>query len=211
MPLRKMVDIVIATGNRHKFRELARLLDAPGIRWHSLEAFPRILPVRETGKTFDANAVKKAKAVARATALLALADDSGIEVAALGGLPGIYSARFAGSHGDDAANNRKLLRILEGVPSRSRKARYRCSLALADGKKVLLLTSGSWMGYLATVPHGRGGFGYDPIVIIPKYGKTVAQLAPAVKRRESHRAAAAKKMRPLLRKLIKKILEQASR
>lgn len=216
-----VLDIVIATGNAHKFRELSRVLNVPGIRWHSLQEFPRMQPAHEDGKTFDANAVKKAKAAAKATGLLALADDSGIEVSALGGAPGVYSARFAGLHGDDAANNRKLLRVMEGVPYSRRQARYQCSLVVArpgsrKGRagadaRIVAITRGSWTGRIAKLPRGHGGFGYDPVVLIPKHGKTVAQLAASVKRRESHRAAAARKMRSLLRQLVKKVLKKARR
>ncbi len=196
-----MIDIVIATGNPHKFRELTRLLRLPGIRWHSLAEFPKVPPVHENGKTFDANAVKKSRAVARATGLLALADDSGIEVTALGGAPGVTSARFAGPHGDDRANNEKLLRLMEGVPSKRRGARYRCSLALASPSRVVAITHGSWAGRLAATPKGQGGFGYDPVVMIPRLRKTVAQLPKRVKRRFSHRAVAARRLLPILRRV----------
>jgi XTP/dITP diphosphohydrolase len=132
-----MLDIVIATRNPHKFRELRGLLRVPGIHWQSLNAFPRVGTVKETGRTFDANARKKALALARATGRLALADDSGLEVDALDGAPGVRSARFAGGHGDDQANNRKLLRLLGRRPMTQRHARYRCVLALASPRRVL--------------------------------------------------------------------------
>ena len=199
-----MIDIVMATSNPHKFRELTRLLRVPGIRWHSLAEFPRLPPVHENGKTFEANAVKKARAVARATGGLALADDSGIEVAALGGAPGVRSARFAGPHGNGRANNEKLLRLMEGVALKRRHARYRCSLALAGPSRVVGITHGSWAGRIAEAPKGRGGFGYDPVVIIPWFGKTVAQLPKRVKRRFSHRAVAARRLLPALRRLVNK-------
>jgi XTP/dITP diphosphohydrolase len=197
-----MLDIVIATGNRHKFRELTGLLHMPGIRWHSLAEFPRLPVLHERGTTFDANAISKARQVSRAAKLMALADDSGLEVDALNGRPGIRSARFAGRHGDDTANNVKLLAAMEGVPYRRRGARYRCSLALVQGTQVVALTRGTWAGRIATAPRGRGGFGYDPLVIVPKFGKTVAQLPPGVKRRHSHRAEAARRMRRALEQLI---------
>jgi XTP/dITP diphosphohydrolase len=197
-----MLDIVIATGNRHKFRELTALLHMPGIRWHSLAEFPRLLALRERGTTFDANAISKARAVARATQLVALADDSGIEVDALGGRPGVRSARFAGTHGEDVTNNVKLLASMQGVPSRKRGARYQCSLALVQGGRVIALTRGTWGGRIATAPRGRGGFGYDPLVVVPKLGKTVAQLGPGIKRRYSHRAVAARHMRRVLARMV---------
>ena len=197
-----MLEIVIATRNRHKRRELTGLLAVSGIRWRSLNDFPSVRSIPETGRTFEANAVKKAQAVARATGHLALADDSGIEVEALGGAPGIRSARFAGSHGDDAANNRTLLKRLEGVPASKRRARYRCVLALAHPSRLIGLTRGTWSGRIAAQPAGHRGFGYDPIFVVPRWGKTVGQLPASVKRRASHRAEAARRMRTILRQLI---------
>jgi len=197
-----MLSIVIATRNRHKFRELAELLRVPGIRWRSLAAFPGLPIVEETGPTFDANAIKKARAVARATGCLALADDSGLEVEALGGAPGVQSARFAGRHGKDAANNRKLLRLLAGRPLPQRRARYRCSLALAAPSRLITVAQGCWEGRIALRPAGSRGFGYDPLFLVPRYQKTVGQLPHRIKQRLSHRAAAARRLRPLLRKLV---------
>lgn len=197
-----MLEIVIATRNQHKFRELKGLLRVPGIRWRSLGEFPRAGEVKETGRTFDANAKKKALAVARATGCVTLADDSGLEVAALGNAPGVRSARFAGRHGDDGANNRKLLRLMEKVPARRRSARYVCSLALTSPNRMIAVTRGSWYGRIAAVPRGSGGFGYDPIVRIPRFGKTVAQLPQKVKRQYSHRSVAARRMLSHLRRLV---------
>lgn len=197
-----MLHIVIATGNRHKARELARLLRVPGIRWHSLAEFPGLPPVRETGRSFEANAKNKALQTARATGLLALADDSGLEVAALKWGPGVRSARFAGRHGSDAANNRTLLQAIEQVPWAQRRARYRCVLALAGPTGLIALTRGIWTGRIARQPRGRNGFGYDPLFVVPRLGRTVAQLPAAVKQRLSHRAQAARRLRPVLRRLV---------
>ena len=198
-----MLDIVIATGNRKKFRELRALLRLSDIRWRSLAEFPRLPPVRETGRSFEANAVKKATAAARATSLPAVADDSGLEVDALGGAPGVRSARFAGRHGDDRANNRKLLRLLDGLPPRRRGARYRCVLALAGPSRLLAVARGTWAGRIAERPRGRGGFGYDPVFLVPRFGKTVGALPAAAKRRLSHRAIAARRLRPALQRLAR--------
>ena len=198
-----MLDIVIATRNQHKFRELKALLRVPGIRWHSLQEFPRVREVKETGRTFDANARRKALAVAKATGCLALADDSGLEVDALGGAPGVRSARFAGGHGDDQTNNRKLLRLLGQRPLAQRRARYRCVLALAQPGRVIRIVDGDWKGWIAFRPAGSHGFGYDPVFLVPRLGKTVGQLPARVKQRLSHRAAAARKLRPVLRRLTK--------
>jgi XTP/dITP diphosphohydrolase len=197
-----MRHVVFATRNRHKFRELKVLLAVPGVHWRSLAEFPQVPPLKETGRTFDANAVQKAHAAARATGLWAIADDSGLEVDGLGKAPGVRSARFAGRHGDDHANNTKLLRLLAGHPAAARRAQYRCSLALSDGSRILALTRGSWRGRIADRPRGRGGFGYDPIFLVPGLGKTVGELRARTKQRLSHRAAAARRMRVVLRKLV---------
>ncbi len=194
-----MLSIVIATRNPKKFRELKALLATPGVRWRSLKDYPTVPAVREDGATFRDNAVKKARAVARATGCLVLADDSGLEVDALRGAPGVRSARFAGRHGDDAANNTKLLRLLQGVASSKRTARFRCVLALASPHRVLAFTEGVWNGRIAHAPAGRHGFGYDPIFVVPRLGKTSAQLPPRVKNRLSHRGQAARAMRSQLR------------
>ena len=196
-----MLDIVIATRNPHKFRELRQLLRVPAIRWRSLRAFPRAGEIKETGRTYAANAKKKALAVARATGCLVLADDSGLEVDALRGAPGVRSARFAGGHGDDQANNQKLLRLLGKRPMDRRRARYRCVLALAHPGRVMRLVEGEWKGYIAFRPSGSHGFGYHPVFIVPRLGKTVGQLPLRVKQRLSHRASAARRMRPALRRL----------
>ncbi|MBI4004267.1 MAG: RdgB/HAM1 family non-canonical purine NTP pyrophosphatase [Candidatus Omnitrophica bacterium] len=198
-----MLDIVIATRNLHKFRELKQLLNVPGIRWRSLREFPRAGKVRETGRTYAANARKKALAVARATGGLAVADDSGLEVDALRGAPGVRSARFAGGHGGDQANNRKLLRLLGHRPMSQRRARYRCVLALARPGRVIRIVDGDWKGCIAFRPSGSQGFGYDPVFVVPRLGKTVGQLPARVKQRWSHRAAASRKLRPVLRRLTK--------
>ena len=197
-----MLHVIIATRNRDKIRELTRLLAMRGIRWHALSDFPDVPPVKETGLTFEANARAKACAVARAAGRIALADDSGLEVEALGWRPGVRSARFAGRHGDHAANNRKLLRALAGVPPARRRARYRCVLALASPSRLLALTRGAWTGRIALAPRGSGGFGYDPVFHVPGLGKTVGQSPASVKRRLSHRANAARRLRPALRRLV---------
>jgi XTP/dITP diphosphohydrolase len=198
-----MLDIVVATRNAHKVRELKGLLNVPGIRWLSLTGFPSARPVRETGRTFDANALRKARAAARSTGHWALADDSGLEVEALDWGPGVRSARFAGIHGNGRANNNKLLRCLRGVSAGKRRARYRCTLALVspDGRSVL--ARGTWSGRIASAPEGRRGFGYDPVFLVPRLGKTVGQLPDAAKRRLSHRAAAARRLKPILRRITR--------
>ncbi len=198
-----MLRLVIATRNRHKFRELKKLLVVRGIRWVSLAACRRVPAVRETGKTCEANAIKKAVATARATGCPAVADDSGIEVEALRWGPGVRSARFSGAHGHDRANNEKLLRRLKGMPSGRRRARYRCVLALADPVGLIAVAHGTWYGRIAVSPKGRGGFGYDPLFVVPRYGKTVGELPAATKQRMSHRSFAARRMRAALTRLVR--------
>ena len=193
-------DLVIATRNLHKVRELKSLLRLRHVRWRSLQEFPGVPPVKEDGRTFADNAAKKARAAARATGCLALADDSGLEVRALNGEPGVRSARFAGRHGDDAANNALVLRRLAGAPRGERAAQFRCVLVLADPRRVLAMSEGRLRGWIGEAPRGRQGFGYDPIFVVPG-GKTVAELPMAVKNRISHRARAAAGMRRTLARL----------
>lgn len=192
---------------------MKKLLAVPGVRFRSLAESPQAPTVRETGRTCEANAIKKARAVAKATGLLAIADDSGLEVEALRWGPGVRSARFAGAHGDDAANNAALLRRLRAVASSARRARYRCVLALAgpahpdaaggaSPSRLLAVTRGAWEGRIAQRPAGHRGFGYDPLFLLPRFGKTVAQLPASVKQRLSHRALAARRMRPVLRRVL---------
>ena len=204
-----MVEIIIATGNPKKFRELAALLTVPRlpqrVRWRSLREMPRMPSVREDGRTFRDNALKKARVVARRTGGWVIADDSGLEVDALGGAPGVRSARFAGRHGDDRANNAKLLHLLHGVPGAQRRARFRCVLALADPRRVLAVTEGVWTGHIATALRGRRGFGYDPLFLVPRLGKTSAQLPPTVKNRLSHRGRAVRAMHRRLARLLKTV------
>lgn len=197
-----MRDIVIATRNPKKFRELNALLSVPGIRLRSLAAFPGAPRVAERGRTFRDNAITKAVRIANATRQMTIADDSGLEVAALGGVPGVRSARFAGRHGDDRTNNAKLLRLLNGLAPAKRRARFRCVLALASPTTVLQVTEGTLEGRIATEPKGRRGFGYDPIFLVPRLGKTVAQLPTRVKHRISHRAMAARRMRRVLKSYL---------
>lgn len=199
-----MLDVVIATGNTHKARELKRLIAVPGIRFRSLADFPDVPAARESGRTFQANARLKALAVARATGHFALADDSGLEVQALGWTPGIRSARFSGRHGNDRTNNAKLLRLLKGMPPRRRRARYQCALALAAPTGIIALTYGTWHGRIALEPRGRGGFGYDPLFLVPRLGKTVGELPASVKATLSHRAIAARRMGVVLRRLARR-------
>lgn len=191
-----MFDLVLATKNRGKAAEIAALLQDFKVRVHPLDEFPGIGDIPETGATFAENALIKARAVALATGLTALADDSGLEAAALQGAPGVYSARYSGAEATDAENNAKLLREMADIPWDARQARFVCAIAVhapkAGGQE--LVVQGSWDGRITTVPAGEGGFGYDPLFLDEELGVTAAQLTPEQKNLRSHRAAALRKL-----------------
>ena len=192
--------VVAATTNEGKLRELRRLLADTGVEVRSLADVPDAPAVVEDGATFAANARKKALACARHCGLPALADDSGLEVDALGGAPGVRSARYAGEDADDAANVAKLLAAMRDVAAPDRRARFRCAivLALPTGATVL----GSCEGRITCEPRGEGGFGYDPVFLYEPEGKTFAELAPDTKNRVSHRARALAALQPEVRALL---------
>lgn len=197
-----MTRLLIATNNPGKLREYENLLaDLPlTLTWPGQEGIE--LEVEETGESFRENAILKARAYARASGLLTLADDSGLEVDALGGEPGILSSRYAGPEADDEDRMRLLLRKLEGVPWEERTARFRCVIALATPQGEVWTTEGSCEGIIAFEPRGEHGFGYDPVFYLPQFGRTMAQLPPELKNRISHRARAAEKARAILRELM---------
>jgi XTP/dITP diphosphohydrolase len=201
-------EILVATTNPGKVRELRALL-AGDIEWKSLADFPGVGAVEEDGATFAENARKKATGYARATRLWTLADDSGLVVDALGGAPGVNSARFAGVRAEgtdrkvlDRRNLEKLLSLLEGVPREGRTARFVCHLCLAEPHKVLLETQGTLEGMITEQPAGTGGFGYDPVFLVPGLGRTVAQLSDDEKNAISHRGNAMRRLKPLLEELL---------
>ncbi|NLG28500.1 MAG: XTP/dITP diphosphatase [Chloroflexi bacterium] len=190
--------LLIATHNRGKKAEFARLFEGLGLELTMLSELGITAEVEENGATYDANALLKATTYARLTDLLTLADDSGLDVDALGGAPGVLSARYAGPSADDRQRYELLLRNLAGVPEAQRTARFRCVIALAwpDGRTSLV--EGTCEGRIAEAPRGKHGFGYDPVFYLPEYGCTMAELPPEVKNRISHRARAAQAARPLL-------------
>lgn len=197
--------LVFATRNQGKLVELRQLL--PGVDVLSVdEAAQRLgrdIPeVEEDADTFAGNAIKKAREVSRVTGLPALADDSGLEVDALGGAPGVYSARYAGEGAGDAANNAKLLAALADVPAAARTARFHAVLALADvagplGTEVIT-ADGVCEGVVLDAPRGTGGFGYDPLFLLPELGQTFAELGVGPKGDLSHRARAMRAIKPRL-------------
>lgn len=197
-----MRQIVIATKNAKKLHELRRYLKVVKADVVSLKEFDRVPRMVENGHTFKENAVKKAIVISRFVNGLALADDSGLVVEALGGRPGVKSSRFAGPGKNDRANTRKVLNLLAGFPLSRRRARFICAVAIADKGRIVKLIEQSCPGAIAFEPKGRHGFGYDPIFLIPKYGRTFGQLGLKAKDRMSHRAKALKRARAFLRKYL---------
>jgi XTP/dITP diphosphohydrolase len=204
--------LLIATHSAHKLAELRELLDLPEAELVSLDDLGIEDDPDETGETFETNARIKARFGARRTGLPTLADDSGIEVDALGGAPGVRTRRYAGEHATDAENNAKLLAALDGLPTDRRGARYVCVLALAlprDGASArdavpMRTVRGTTTGRIATEPRGTGGFGYDPIFEPegePPGGRTFGQWTQEAKNAISHRGRAARRMTPILREL----------
>jgi XTP/dITP diphosphohydrolase len=198
------VSLLFASSNPHKVAEVAAIMAPHGIGVIGLDSLEQLPPEpEETGDTFEENARLKAVAYARSTGRTCLADDSGLEVDALDGRPGVHSARYAGAGatraGRDAANNARLLRDLEGVPDERRGARFVCAMCLAapDGT-VLARTRGTFEGVIARSPRGENGFGYDPLLLVPDIGRTSAELSPAEKNARSHRGEAARRMAEMI-------------
>ena len=195
--------LLIATRNPGKFREYRKLLGHLPLELTSLEEEGIELQIGETGMSFRQNAIAKAKGYAEISGLPTLADDSGLEVEALGGEPGVKSARYAGPTASDEELIHFLLTKLGDVPWEKRKARFRCVIALAIPQGETYLTEGHCEGIIAFTPAGKHGFGYDPIFYLPEYGLTMAQLKPEVKNHISHRAVAARRMAELLPKILR--------
>lgn len=193
-----MRDIVLATRNRHKRDELAALLSDLDVRIRTMDEFPDVPEVVEDGETCQANAIKKAKTVAAATGMIAVADDTGLEVDALGGRPGVYAARYAGEQATYEDNWLKLLRELKGVPLARRTARFITVAAIASPEGDVQVAQGILDGQIAEEPSGSKGFGYDPVFLLPESGKTLAELSAEEKNRISHRAKAFAQVRQLL-------------
>jgi len=195
--------LLVASRNRKKLAEMQRVLDAAGLSGISLVSLDDVAPFGEspeTGATFEENALAKARDAHAATGLASVADDSGLQVAALNGMPGVLSARWAGTHGDDHANNALLLAHLRDVPRARRGAAFvsACALVTADAETVV---RAEWPGSIGGAPTGDGGFGYDPLFIPEGMDRTAAQLSPAEKDALSHRGRALQKLVPALREL----------
>jgi XTP/dITP diphosphohydrolase len=182
--------LVVATTNRGKLKEIGKILEDFVTCLLSPSDFPCLPEVVEDGETFEENAVKKALSAARATGLPALADDSGLVVDALGGLPGVRSARFAGEFATDEENNEKLLCELAGISGEARRAAFCCVIAVCCPDGTCCTFKGELSGFILEAPRGREGFGYDPLFLVPAYGKTLAELPLEVKNVVSHRGTA---------------------
>lgn len=206
--------VLLATRNQGKVREFARLLAPLGLEVTGLDSFPELGETPETGASFLENALLKAGRAAAAARLVALADDSGLLVDALGGRPGIYSARFSLEGGENSAaqgasldsdNNAKLLALLEGLPQERRAARFHCALAAVSPEGLSIHAEACWPGLILTAPRGERGFGYDPLFFDPELGLSAAEMPPDLKNRRSHRARAAQALLELWPAFLAKV------
>ncbi len=200
-----MLDLLVATTSPGKFAEVQAHLKSVSLRILSLDCIAHPPQVIEDGKTFEENARKKARTLAEFSSVITLADDSGLEVDALGGAPGIYSARYAGAESDDNRNNEKLLRAIAAVPEANRTARFVCALALCVPKSMSgteWIACESCEGRIAHAPKGNHGFGYDPLFFFPPFGKTFGEIDRDLKATVSHRGKALMKLAAVLPTLI---------
>lgn len=200
-----MIDLVLASRNKKKLQEMSELLAELGINVKSIDEFSQIPEIKETGTTFHENARIKAETVSNMVGKLALADDSGLEVDALGGRPGVYSARYAGESASDNDNIDKLLKELENVPFEKRTARFICVIAISHPSLETKFMEGSCEGYIIKQRRGNKGFGYDPVFYYPQMGKTFAEL-PSIKKAEvSHRGEALDKAKNIIKGLVEEL------
>jgi XTP/dITP diphosphohydrolase len=193
-----MKEFLVATGNAGKMREFELLFSGFDVKLYSLRDFPEFEPPEEDGVTFSENAHKKACSAALATGLTVIADDSGLCVDALDGRPGVLSARFAGDGAGDGANNQKLVEELSGLALKSRAAEFRCVIALCSPAGSSVFFQGELKGLILEKAIGSGGFGYDPLFMVPEYGKTLAELSIEIKNRFSHRGRACRALQEYL-------------
>lgn len=196
------VRLLIATTNRGKLREVRAMLEGLPIEVVTLDEYPTLPPPVEDQDTFEGNARLKALHYAKLTDCLTLADDSGLEVDALGKAPGVYSARYAGPACIDAENNAKLIGDLVDVPAEKRTARFCCAMALVQREVVLAIEIGRIEGLIVDEPRGTNGFGYDPHFLVPEYGLTAAEMPPEQKNQISHRGRALSAMRPAIEREV---------
>jgi XTP/dITP diphosphohydrolase len=198
------MELVVATKNKKKLQEIKDILKGLDVRVTSVADYPGAPRVIENGRNFKENAAKKAMIISRFAKKFTLGEDSGLCIDALGGKPGIYSSRFAGKNKSDAMNNAKVLKLMENVPAGKRGAHYVAAVALADRDGLLGVAEGKCYGRIGFDLKGTCGFGYDPLFVIPKYGKTFAQLGERIKHKMSHRYHALEKARRIIEKYIEK-------
>ena len=191
--------MIVATRNQGKIREIREALKGLGLRIYALSDFPDVPEIEEDGKSFIENALKKARFYSKVFGKLTLADDSGLEVDGLKGMPGIYSARYSGERASSLENNQKLLKEMEGIPLSKRGARFKCIMAVVSPNGKEAMTEGSCKGRIGMREKGRRGFGYDPLFILQKYGKTMAELSLKEKNRISHRGKALRKINKIIK------------
>lgn len=191
-------ELIVATKNKKKLKEIKEILKGMDLKITSLSDYSGLPGIIENGRTFKENAAKKAQKISRFSKKLVLGEDSGLCVDALGGRPGIYSSRFAGEEKNDQKNNLKLIKLLEGLPLKKRKAHYTCAVALADKGRLIGTVAGKCCGVIGFKAKGRRGFGYDPLFIIPGYKKTFAQLGERIKHKISHRFRALAKAKKVI-------------
>jgi XTP/dITP diphosphohydrolase len=196
--------VLLATSSPHKAREIADILNGLPIELRTLRDVPQVVLPPEDFPTMQENAVAKAVAAAQQSGLCALADDSGLEVDALDGAPGVHSRRFLGDEASDDDRNAEVLRRLQNVPREQRTARYRCAAAIALPNGTAETAEATCEGVIANQPVGENGFGYDPIFFLPEYGLTMAQVSSETKNRISHRGRAVALLRPVLYRLLAK-------
>lgn len=197
-----METVIIASGNKGKLKEFQTLMEGLDVEVKSLKDFPEIGDIEENGQSFAENAYIKAKAVFDATGCMAIADDSGLEVDALGGAPGIYSARYAGEEKDDEANNQKLLEALEDIEDEKRGAQFYCAIVAIDKDGNRYDAEGIVRGRILRAARGDNGFGYDPLFYVEDYGKTTAELSMEEKNSISHRGQAVRAIVATLQKEV---------
>jgi XTP/dITP diphosphohydrolase len=190
--------VIVATRNKGKIREIRQALKGLGLRIYALSDFPDVPEIEEDGKSFTENALKKARFYSKYFGKLTIADDSGLEVDCLKGLPGIYSARYAKEGASSQENNQKLLREMQGLPISKRGARFKCVIAVVSGDGKEAIAEGSCKGSIGFKEKGKKGFGYDPLFILSNYGKTMAELSLEEKNRISHRGKALRKIRRII-------------
>ncbi len=196
------MELVLATRNKDKVKEIKKIIGEQGLKLLSLNDFDEFPEVVEDRQTLEENAIKKATETAQFTGKTSLADDSGLEVDALDGAPGVHSARFAGEGRSYQDNNEKLLQLLQNIPDKKRSARFRCVIAIATPEGDIRTVEGVCEGVIARESRGSNGFGYDPVFFIKEYNRTFAELSPEVKNKISHRALALEKAKEILKEMI---------